>query len=180
MRLSNPLHILIASPILLGMDDITELAEHLGSLLLDRGFLLTAAESCTGGGISAAITSVAGSSGWFNVGYVTYSNQAKTGLLGVSLALIGQCGAVSEPVVEAMARGALASSGADLAVAVSGIAGPGGAVPGKPVGTVCFGWGSQDRILSRTWHFTGDRTAVRRQTVIKALSLLIAFLEEAD
>ncbi len=161
------------------MDNITELAKHLGSLLLDRGCRLTAAESCTGGGISAAITSVAGSSGWFDVGYVTYSNQAKTDLLGVSPALIEQHGVVSEPVVEAMAHGALVGAGADLAVAVSGIAGPGGAVPGKAVGTVCFGWGSPGRILSRTWHFSGDRTAVRAQTVAKALSLLVTFLEEA-
>lgn len=161
------------------MDNIIELATHLGSLLKQRHCRVTAAESCTGGGISAAITSAAGSSEWFDVGYVTYSNQAKIELLGVSPALIEQHGVVSETVAEAMARGALAKAGADLAVAVSGIAGPGGAVSGKPVGTVCFGWGSRDRILSRTWRFTGDRAAIRGQSVAKALSLLIAFMEEA-
>lgn len=160
------------------MDNIIELARHLGFLLTDRHYRLTAAESCTGGGISAAVTAVAGSSTWFDVGYVTYSNQAKIDLLGVSPALIEQHGVVSETVAEAMTRGALIKAGADLAVAVSGIAGPGGAVPGKPVGTVCFGWGSRDRILSRTWQFTGDRAAVREQSVTKALSLLIAFMEE--
>lgn len=161
------------------MDNIIELATHLGSLLKERHYRLVTAESCTGGGISAAVTAVAGSSAWFDVGYVTYSNQAKIELLGVSPALIEQHGVVSETVAEAMARGALAKAGADLAVAVSGIAGPGGAVPGKPVGTVCFGWGSRDRILSRTWRFTGDRAAVREQSVAKALSLLVAFMEES-
>lgn len=113
------------------MDNIIELATHLGSLLRERHYRLTTAESCTGGGISSAITAVAGSSAWFDVGYVTYSNQAKIELLGVSPALIDQHGVVSETVAEAMARGALAKAGADLAVAVSGIAlavhrGPGG------------------------------------------------------
>src|SRR5690606_25324764 len=112
------------------------LAQQLGEALAARGWRITTAESCTGGGIAAAITDIAGSSAWFERGYVTYSNAAKSEMLGVSASLIAHYGAVSEAVVVAMARGACAASGCELGVAVSGVAGPGGGSPDKPVGTV--------------------------------------------
>ena len=142
----------------------------LGERLRARGQRVAAAESCTGGLIAAACTSVAGSSDWFERGFVTYSNEAKSESLGVPAALIAAHGAVSEPVVRAMAEGALAHSRADLAVAVTGIAGPGGAVPGKPVGTVWLGLARRDE-PTHAWRcqFDGDRTAVREQTVAEAL-----------
>ncbi|HEY9101890.1 nicotinamide-nucleotide amidohydrolase family protein, partial [Chitinimonas sp.] len=114
------------------------LAEQLGKALLARGWRVTAAESCTGGGIASAITDIAGSSGWFDMGWVTYSNEAKQRLLGVAPTTLAEHGAVSEPVVREMALGALQAAGADLAVAVSGVAGPSGGTPAKPVGTVCL------------------------------------------
>ena len=144
--------------------------QALGERLRARGQRLAAAESCTGGLIAAACTSVAGSSDWFERGFVTYSNEAKTESLGVPAALIAAHGAVSEPVVRAMAEGALAHSHADVAVAVTGIAGPGGAVPGKPVGTVWLGLAQRGQ-ATRAWRcqFDGDRSAVREQTVAEAL-----------
>src|SRR5690606_6844774 len=116
------------------------LAAELGGALADRGWQIATAESCTGGGIAAAITAVAGSSAWFEAGFVTYANRIKTQVLGVDGAILTAEGAVSRAVVEQMARGALTAAGADLAVAVTGIAGPDGGSPGKPVGTVWFAW----------------------------------------
>ncbi len=149
-------------------------AERLGTLLLARGWTVTTAESCTGGWIAKVLTDVAGSSQWFTRGFVTYSNEAKADLLGVPVADLDAHGAVSEPVVAAMARGAARLSGSELAVAVSGIAGPGGAVPGKPVGTVWFAWRSPGRLDTRLERFDGDREAVRRQSVAVALEGLLA------
>ncbi|TBU92843.1 CinA family protein [Stutzerimonas kirkiae] len=153
--------------------ELEALADELGRLLLHLGHQVTTAESCTGGGIAEAITRVAGSSAWFEAGYVTYSNAQKTRQLGVPGNLLEQVGAVSREVVEAMARGARAASGAHFAVAVSGIAGPGGGTPHKPVGTVWLAWAAGERVLSERHLFPGDRQAVRRATVRVALQGLI-------
>lgn len=154
------------------------LALRLGQALEARGWRVTTAESCTGGGIAAAITEVAGSSAWFEYGLVTYANDAKQRLLGVSAETLEAEGAVSEAVVRQMARGALSLAEADLAVAVSGVAGPGGGSPEKPVGTVWLGWSrsGEGSVESgaRCCHFDGDRAAVRRQTVVAALEQLLA------
>lgn len=150
-------------------------ARELGEVLAARGLILVTAESCTGGGIAMAVTEVAGSSAWFDRAFVTYSNQAKTEMLGVPAALIAEHGAVSEAVVKAMAQGAIQASRADLAVAVSGIAGPGGGSADKPVGTVWFAWmrrGGQAR--SACLRFAGERSAVRTQAITVALEGLIA------
>lgn len=155
-------------------EDLFKLAVKVGQHLLDAGRRLTTAESCTGGFIGKAITDVAGSSQWYETGYVTYGNGAKTTLLGVLPAELEEHGAVSEPVVKAMAVGALERSGADVAVAVSGIAGPGGGTPGKPVGTVWFAWawkhGRSVRTQTRLKVFKGDRDVVRRKAVLNALT----------
>ena len=149
----------------------------LGDALRARGEKLVAAESCTGGLIAAACTSVAGSSDWFERGFVTYSNEAKNECLGVPATAIELHGAVSEPVVRAMASGALKGSYAQWSVAVTGIAGPGGAVPGKPVGTVWLAIAHRDEVLlAERLQFDGDRTAVREQTVRCALQQLRALL----
>ncbi|MGO3986252.1 CinA family protein [Pseudomonas sp. SAS7] len=155
------------------MDPITTLATRLGEHLRRFNAQVTTAESCTGGGIAEAITRIPGSSAWFEVGYVTYSNTQKTRLLGVPEALFGQVGAVSQEVVEAMVRGAQAASGARFAVAVSGVAGPDGGSPAKPVGTVWLAWGDGNRVFSARRQFDGDREAVRRQTVSAALDGLL-------
>jgi nicotinamide-nucleotide amidase len=151
-------------------DDLAQRSAELGELLAARGWRIAAAESCTGGLVAAAITATAGSSGWFDAGFVCYSNAMKATLLGVPLATLEAHGAVSEATARAMAAGALARSGADLAVAVTGIAGPGGAVPGKPVGTVCFAWALRRGATSATTrHFDGDRAEVRRRAALAAL-----------
>ncbi len=151
----------------------------LGDALRARGERLATAESCTGGLIAAACTSVAGSSDWFERGLVTYSNDAKVESLGVPAALIAAHGAVSEPVVRAMAEGALAHSKAQWSVAVTGIAGPGGAVPGKPVGTVWLALAYHGVVtLAERLQLDGDRSAVREQTVQRALAQLRAALEQ--
>jgi nicotinamide-nucleotide amidase len=153
------------------------LAERVGARLLAQGRRLTAAESCTGGWIAKALTDVPGSSQWFGEGFVTYSNEAKRRRLKVSRAVLARHGAVSEPVAIAMARGALAGAGADASVAVTGIAGPGGAVPGKPVGTVWIAWaerrGRRVNVTTKLMHFRGDRESVRRKTVAAALRGLL-------
>lgn len=152
----------------------------LGDALRARGQKLVAAESCTGGLIAAACTSVAGSSDWFERGFVTYSNEAKNECLGVPATAIELHGAVSEAVVRAMASGALKASYAQWAVAVTGIAGPGGAVPGKPVGTVWLAIAHGDEVLlAERLQLDGDRTAVREQTVKRALQQLRAALGSA-
>lgn len=142
----------------------------LADALLARGWQLALAESCTGGLIAAACTELAGSSNWFERGFVTYSNASKTDLLGVPEALLAEHGAVSESVAAAMAQGALASSHAQIAVSVTGIAGSGGATAGKPVGMVCFGFAKSNDVRSCTQYFEGDRAAVRQQAMNFALS----------
>ncbi|KMN09037.1 nicotinamide-nucleotide amidohydrolase family protein [Pseudomonas sp. FSL R10-1350] len=155
------------------MDPLSQLAAELGRHLQTLNAHVTTAESCTGGGIAEAITRIAGSSAWFEAGFVTYSNQQKTRQLDVPQALFTQVGAVSREVVEAMVRGAQAHSDARFAVAVSGVAGPGGGSPEKPVGTVWLAWGVGDEVTAECRHFPGDRDEVRRQTVIAALEGLI-------
>jgi nicotinamide-nucleotide amidase len=149
------------------------LAKRVGERLLGAGLRIVTAESCTAGWIAKALTDVAGSSRWLECGYVSYSNEAKLRDLRVSATLLARDGAVSEAVVRAMATGALRVSGAQVAIAVSGIAGPDGAQPGKPVGTVWFcvalAWGA-GRAQCR--HFSGDREAVRRRSVAHALEML--------
>lgn len=158
------------------MDPILEdLSVRLGHALSARGWQLATAESCTGGWIAEVVTATAGSSAWFDRGFVTYSNPAKVDMLGVSETTLTNHGAVSEATVAEMARGAIDHSRADLSVAVSGIAGPGGGTADKPVGMVCLGWASRlGRWHTRTLYLTGDREAVRRQTVVSALETLIA------
>ena len=141
---------------------------------------MATAESCTGGMIAAACTDLAGSSAWFERGWVTYSNAAKTELLGVDAALIDQHGAVSEPVVRAMALGAVAHSQAQVAVSVTGVAGPGGGSADKPVGTVWFGFALPGLLISEVMLFDGDRAAVRRATVHHALTRLIALIPTSE
>lgn len=161
------------------MNDFTELANETGRILQAKGLLLAVAESCTGGGVACAITDVAGSSSWFECGFITYSNASKTELLDVPAALIAQHGTVSEEIAAAMAEGALTNSNAHVTLSTTGIAGPGGAVPGKPVGTVCFGWTDGHRTHTERLVFAGDRQAVRRQTIEHALRGLIRFLDHA-
>ena len=142
-------------------------------LMLKNQWLLSTAESCTGGLIAAACTDLAGSSAWFERGFVTYSNAAKSEMLGVDPALIERHGAVSEAVVRAMVQGAIAHSRAQVAVAVTGVAGPTGGSADKPVGTVWFGWASPAGLRSEVRHFAGDRAAVRSATVRHALEGLL-------
>lgn len=152
----------------------TESLEQISTALSRRGWRLATAESCTGGMLAEFLTSQPGSSTWFECGFVTYSNAAKAHMLDVPTALIEQSGAVSAAVVEAMASGALRRSDADVAIAISGIAGPGGAVPGKPVGTVFVAWGDGDgRPDSQCFLFSGDREAVRRQAVEQSIQGLL-------
>ncbi|MBG7621243.1 CinA family protein [Herbaspirillum sp. AP02] len=160
------------------MDSTIDLATRVGQTLKAKGLLLATAESCTGGGIAHAITEIAGSSEWFDCGFVTYSNASKNELLDISEALIAQHGAVSEEIAGAMAEGAVANSSSDLAVSTTGIAGPGGAVPGKPVGTVCFGWRVGDKTYTERLVFKGDRQQVRAQTVEHALKGLLKLLAD--
>ena len=155
-----------------------ELAERLGDVLCKHGLLAATAESCTGGLVAAAITAIAGSSAWFDRSFVTYSNEAKIEMLGVSQALLDRHGAVSEPAARAMADGAIARSSAAVAVAITGIAGPGGATAGKPVGTVCFAWARRGgATAAETHHLPGDRAEVRRASVAIALRGLIVLAD---
>ena len=159
------------------MKDFDSELQRLGDRLRGRGETIATAESCTGGLIAATCTSVAGSSDWFERGFVTYSNAAKSEMLGVDAALIAAHGAVSAEVACAMASGALAHSQAALAVAVTGIAGPGGAVPGKPVGTVWLALARRGAAAhAELLQLQGDRSAVREQTVAHALRGLLALL----
>lgn len=158
--------------------ELYALALRLGQALKGRGASLATAESCTGGWIGQVVTMIPGSSAWFERGYITYSNDAKTSELGVTASILERHGAVSEPVVIAMVEGALRRSGANLAVAVSGVAGPGGGTAAKPVGMVCIAWGSDDGVRgARTLHFAGARHSVRRQTVIAALEAVLVLVE---
>ena len=149
---------------------LKQLAITLGEALTRENLTIATAESCTGGWIAKLITDISGSSEWFGYGFVTYSNAAKAGLLGVSEEILASDGAVSEAAVRQMAAGARAASGADLALAVSGVAGPGGGSPDKPVGTVWFAWaGPGDRLSTELLRFPGNRDAVRRATAGHAL-----------
>ncbi|TSA50828.1 MAG: nicotinamide-nucleotide amidohydrolase family protein [Nitrosomonadales bacterium] len=151
-------------------DALVELAAELGQALKARGWMLVLAESCTGGGVAEAITSVPGSSAWFERGFVTYGNVAKIEMLDVRAETLQEFGAVSEQTVREMVQGALAHSHAQLGIAISGIAGPDGGTPGKPVGTICFAWANTTgELLSATCHFSGDRAAVRQQAVEHAI-----------
>ena len=158
------------------LDDIIAI---MAKTLLAKRWRLSAAESCTGGLVSASITALAGSSEWFERGYITYSNQAKSEDIDVSQNLIEQYGAVSDQVARAMALGAKQNSGSDIALSITGIAGPTGGSPEKPVGTVCFAWVlTNDQMISETKHFEGDRQQIRQQacdfSLRKLLSLVIA------
>ncbi len=161
------------------------LAAQLGAALVERRLMVAVAESCTGGPLAGALTSGAGSSAWFERGFVTYSNQAKIEMLDVDGDTLETYGAVSEEVAREMAEGALIESRAQIAVAITGIAGPGGATPGKPVGTVCFGWAEGDGAVQvETLRFDGDRAAVRQKSVQHAIGGLLlrtlAFAARSD
>ncbi|VFN00666.1 MAG: nicotinamide-nucleotide amidase [Candidatus Kentron sp. G] len=174
------------------VDKLPALVTHVGKRLAHRNLLLVTAESCTGGGIAEAVTAIAGSSGWFDRGFVTYSNRSKQEMLGVSPITLQVHGAVSEAAALEMAAGALAHSIAHMGVAVSGIAGPGGGTATKPVGMVCFAWTMNTRAMqtgdrkdsavedgprrSATRYFMGDREEIRRQAVVTALEGIIEIL----
>jgi nicotinamide-nucleotide amidase len=158
------------------MHAIPQLAQQVGAALHARQAILSTAESCTGGGIAYAITEIAGSSAWFDRGFVTYSNVAKQDMLSIPMDIINKHGAVSEEVAAAMVEGAIKNSTATITVSTTGIAGPGGAVPGKPVGTVCFGWKIDGRVIVERQQFTGDRQAVRLQSIAYALQKLLQLL----
>lgn len=153
--------------------DTALLVERLAQALTARGWMMATAESCTGGLIAGACTDRAGSSDWFERGLVTYSNAAKTALLGVPADLIAAHGAVSEPVARAMAAGARAHAAVQVSVAVTGVAGPGGGSAAKPVGTVWFGWATPQGVETECMRFDGDRAAVRQATVVHALAGLL-------
>ena len=156
-----------------------QLVQKLAEELSQRGEKLTTAESCTGGLIAKTLTDLAGSSVWFDRGFVTYSNEAKTEMISVPASVIEQYGAVSEPVVNAMVSGALKHSAADYAIAVTGVAGPGGGSAEKPIGTVWIGIGSKHQVIARKYVFPGDRDAVRQATLDTALANLKGMLETA-
>jgi nicotinamide-nucleotide amidase len=159
-------------------DPHDNLAPRVGQRLSDKGWMLAAAESCTGGMVAAALTDIAGSSAWFERGFVTYSNEAKTELLGVPAGVIAAHGAVSEPVARAMAEGALRASRAQIAVSITGVAGPGGGSKDKPVGTVVFAWAASGlETRCETRHFSGDRRSIRQQSTAHALSGVLRLLD---
>ena len=153
-----------------------DLTKTLAEILLSRNWTVSLAESCTGGLVCAALTELAGSSEWFERGYITYSNEAKTECLDVPVELIEFHGAVSEPVAKAMAEGARINSGSNVAISITGVAGPSGGSVEKPVGTVCFGWATENQTLTKTMHFEGDRQLIRKQATEFALAELIALL----
>ncbi len=158
--------------------DLDTLAQDVGHALQQRGLMLTTAESCTGGGVAQAITSVAGSSQWFDRGFITYTNLSKQEMLGISGETLARYGAVSEQTVCAMAENALRRSHAQMALAVTGIAGPTGGTAEKPVGTVWFAWGQENREPICVSHLlVGDRKAIRRQAVVTALAGLLRFIQ---
>jgi nicotinamide-nucleotide amidase len=159
--------------------DLHEITQDLARVLIKNNWHLSTAESCTGGMVAASITELAGSSEWFERGYVTYSNQSKSEDIDVSQNLIEQHGAVSDQVARAMALGAKQNSGSDLSLSITGIAGPTGGSPEKPIGTVCFAWAlANDQIVSETKHFEGNRQQIRQQacdfSLRKLLSLVVA------
>ena len=154
------------------------LAAQVAERLQRRGWMLATAESCTGGLIAAACTELAGSSAWFERGFITYSNEAKAEAIGVDVALLAAHGAVSEPVVRAMTEGAMGHARAQVALAVTGIAGPGGGSPDKPVGTVWFGWSVDGVVRTERRRFDGDRATVRAATAHHALQMLALLLAD--
>ena len=156
-----------------------ELAKTLGERLKREGALLVTAESCTGGWAAQVVTSIPGSSDWFDRGYITYSNDAKRELLGVRAETLSRRGAVSEETAREMAQGALARGKGTVALAITGVAGPGGGSKDKPVGTVCFAWATNRGARVETKHFSGDRESVRRQSVIHALEGVLQTLDGA-
>ena len=150
--------------------ELQQLAMDVGRALKSTGLSLVTAESCTGGWVGEAVTAIAGSSDWFDRGFITYSNAAKREVLGVAAATLSQHGAVSEETAREMALGALKHSRAQVSVAITGVAGPGGGSADTPVGTVCFAWAKNDAALCSERHLLeGDRTEVRRQSVVIAL-----------
>ena len=150
------------------------LSRLVGDHLAARSWRLATAESCTGGWVAEVVTATAGSSGWFDCGFITYSNDAKCALLGVSSLTLARHGAVSEATTAAMAKGTLERSEADVALSISGIAGPGGGSPRRPVGTVCFGWARiGEAPQTATCRFEGDRESIRRQAVVFSLEELV-------
>jgi len=157
-----------------------ELSRRVGEACLARGVRVTTAESCTGGGVASAITAIAGSSAYFETGYVTYANASKQRLLGVSRATLDTHGAVSEATVREMVAGACRDSGAELGVSISGVAGPDGGSPDKPVGTVWFAWGNERYQRVGCHHLSGDRQGVRELAVAVALAGLIESLSESE
>ena len=160
--------------------ELLALAERVGLRLKAQGLMLATAESCTGGLIAGAVTDIGGSSAWFERGFVTYSNEAKQEMLGVSPMCLQQYGAVSEPTAREMAAGALVHSTADFAVAVTGIAGPSGGTAEKPVGMVCFGWAVRGSSTeAETRHFAGDRAQVRKETVRHALEGILKRIDSS-
>ena len=155
-------------------EDISTLASRLARRLVRAGATLSAAESCTGGWIAQTATAISGSSRWFDRGFVTYSNRAKIEMLGVAPATIGEYGAVSGETAEEMVRGALAAAQVEIAVAVTGVAGPDGGTPQKPVGMVWFGWGTKNtEPVTKKLYFAGDRESIRAQTVSVAIDGLL-------
>jgi len=152
------------------------LAKKVGARLKAARGMLVTAESCTGGWVAEAVTSIAGSSDWFERGFVTYSNASKEELLGVSADTLKEHGAVSEQTAREMAEGALARAKGTLALAITGVAGPGGGSREKPVGTVCFAWADEKKTVVETRHFSGDRESVRRQSVLRALEGVLEHL----
>lgn len=159
---------------------VHQLAVRVGNALRDTRLMLTTAESCTGGMVATAITDISGSSGWFERGFVTYSNQAKTEMIGVPADLIDKHGAVSEPVARAMAEGALRNSRAQVSLAITGIAGPGGGTETKPVGMVSFAWSNRLNTSVETHVFKGDREQIRVQAAAHALRGLLELLEREE
>lgn len=159
-------------------EEILAAAQALADSLAQQRLLLTTAESCTGGGIAETLTGIAGASAWFDRGFVTYSNEAKLSMLGVSQSTLDRSGAVSEATALEMARGAISHSGAHVSVAVTGIAGPDGGTPDKPVGTVWIAWGQKlGYAEARRFQFDGDRNAVRQQAILEAILGLNARLK---
>lgn len=168
------------------MQSLEALSAALGHALQAKGWQLALAESCTGGMVSQAVTAIAGSSGWFDRGFVTYSNEAKVDMLGVAENLIQAHGAVSEPVANAMALGAIQHSHAQISASITGIAGPTGGSLEKPVGTVCFGWAIKNdaeqpmKLVVETRYFEGDRAAIRQQAASHALAGLLNLVNPVD
>ncbi|WP_233862189.1 CinA family protein [Paraburkholderia adhaesiva] len=159
---------------------VHQLAIRVGNKLRDGRLMLATAESCTGGMVATAITDISGSSGWFERGFVTYSNLAKSEMIGVPPEMIDKFGAVSEPVAREMAEGALRNSRAQVSLSITGVAGPGGGSPEKPVGMVSFGWSNRLHTTVETLVFKGDREQIRVQAAVHALRGLLALLDEQE